>query len=217
MESISPLRQLCHEQKNLLSLILASIQLIERSHPEVQTFPHWQEIQADLHQMNELLLRTGLLEGPVRPQFREVLVSDFFASLYRNCLPWFEQSQKHLYYSTDISPASTFRTDPVLLKQALINLIRNAWEALEENGTVWLRLSGQMNELLFSIKDNGNGMEPEILHEISRPFFSTKASGTGLGFPYARRICDALHVSLSLQSVPSLGTTVTLSIKYHSA
>lgn len=217
MESISPIRQLCHEQKNLLSLILASAQLIERSHPEVKTFPHWQEIQTDLRQMNDLLLHAGFLEGQIRPQFREILISDFFASLYHSCLPWFEQKQKHLYYASDLSSPGTFRTDPILLKQALINLIQNAGEALDEHGSVWLRLSGQADELLFSIKDNGCGMDSDTLRRISQPFFSTKPSGTGLGFPYACRICTALDALLSLQSVPSLGTMITLSIKYNPA
>lgn len=217
MESISPLRQLCHEQKNLLSLIQASVQLIEHSHPEVRTFPHWQEIQADLRQMNDLLLHTGLLEAQIHPQLRNVLVPDFFSSLYHSCLPWFEQKQKHLYYTADISPRSIFCTDPVLLKQALLNFIRNAEEALDEDGTVWLRLSGQADELLFSIKDNGCGMDADTLRQISQPFFSTKASGNGLGFPYACRICSALNAVISLQSVPSLGTAITLSIKYDPA
>lgn len=217
MEITSPLRQLCHEQKNLLSLILASVQLIERSHPEVRAFPHWNEIQADLRQMNDLLLHAGFLEGEIQPRFQEVSAPDFFSSLYHSCLPWFEQKQKHLYYTADISSPVTFRTDPVLLKQALLNLIRNAWEALDEDGTVWLRLSSQADELLFSIKDNGRGMDSETLHQISRPFFSTKSSGSGLGFPYACRICSALNTVLSLQSVPSLGTAVTLAIKYNPA
>jgi PAS domain S-box-containing protein len=84
--------------------------------------------------------------------------------------------------------------DTVLIGQALQNIIHNAIQAMPDGGTLELStgLSKEREDhLLLSIKDSGQGIDPREMDKIFRPFYTTKAQGTGLGLSLAHRIVEA--------------------------
>ena len=87
------------------------------------------------------------------------------------------------------------RLDKELFKQALLNLLLNAEQAMPQGGSITIQagveppLSGGQPSVYLSIIDTGQGMAAEMLAKIFQPFFSTKPSGSGLGLPTARRHC----------------------------
>lgn len=86
------------------------------------------------------------------------------------------------------------RIDPLLMGQAVLNLLLNAAEAIDGGGTVWVELSaagrrGSQFELV--VRDSGPGIAPEALDRIFNPFFTTKDTGTGLGLAIVHRIVEA--------------------------
>jgi signal transduction histidine kinase len=101
------------------------------------------------------------------------------------------------------------------LKQVLINLARNAAEAIDGKGTVTLRarsahtkLDGQETDtVILEVSDTGKGIPPEVEKRLFDPFFSTKETGTGLGLPISARLVQKLGGTLQYQTRPGHGTT----------
>ena len=113
------------------------------------------------------------------------------------------------------SPEFLLRTDSGHLKQVLVNLVRNAAEAIEDAGTVTLRtraarapLGGRETEaVILEVADDGKGIPPEVEKRLFDPFFSTKETGTGLGLPIAARLVERQGGLLQYQTRPGHGTT----------
>jgi signal transduction histidine kinase len=113
------------------------------------------------------------------------------------------------------SPELFIRADSGHLKQVLINLVRNAAEAIEGAGTVTLRaraalaaLAGrETSAVILEVTDTGKGISPEAEKRLFDPFFSTKATGTGLGLPIAARIVELHGGLLQYHTRPGHGTT----------
>jgi len=101
----------------------------------------------------------------------------------------------------------------VQLSQLLLNLILNAYHAMEEGGgQLTLRLRGEGEEAVLQVEDTGRGIPPEALPHIFEPFFTTKASGrgTGLGLPIVQRVAQSHHGDITVSSTLGEGTTFTL-------
>ena len=102
-------------------------------------------------------------------------------------------------------------TDENLLTQAFVNLLLNAVESIEEAGEVEIRLRQVENEGLWvTIRDNGCGMGKESKARLFEPFYTTKASGTGLGCAITQRIIQRLQGSIAVQSEPGRGTEFSI-------
>ena len=104
--------------------------------------------------------------------------------------------------------ALTVRGDAAALQQLFANLLFNAAQSLEPGGRVRIDAAAAAGEVTVTIADNGIGISRENLARMERPFFSTKANGTGLGLPIARQIAAAHGGSLSIDSEPGRGTSV---------
>ena len=105
--------------------------------------------------------------------------------------------------------------DVALIKQVLINLIRNAAESTEGGGTVTLRVRADHVALqgteravaILEVTDTGKGIPPEIERRLFDPFFTTKEAGTGLGLSIAMRIVEKSDGLLQYQTQVGRGTT----------
>jgi signal transduction histidine kinase len=105
--------------------------------------------------------------------------------------------------------------DSVLIKQVLINLVRNAAEAIEGQGRVTLRvraghakLHGKSSDVaVLEVTDTGKGIPPDVEKRLFDPFFTTKEAGTGLGLSIAARIVEKQGGALEYQTRPGHGTT----------
>lgn len=102
--------------------------------------------------------------------------------------------------------------DPALLKIVFQNLLVNAAHALQGKGTIVVTLQQRESVCRVTVRDNGPGIPPDVLERIFTPFFTTKARGTGLGLPTARRIVEAHAGSIALECPPAGGTLVTIQL-----
>jgi len=102
--------------------------------------------------------------------------------------------------------------DPLKLKQAFLNIIRNGVDAIGEGGELGIasRLAGNQIEIVVS--DSGNGMTPEELDQLFTPFFTTKHQGTGLGLAYAQQVVLEHEGEIRCDSTPGQGTTFTITL-----
>lgn len=113
----------------------------------------------------------------------------------------------HLYASPGLPPVNL---DRELFKQALLNLMLNAEQAMPEGGQIVLQTRAEGDFVCFDIIDTGCGMENEEMKKIFRPFHTTKPGGTGLGLAMTRKIILALDGEIEVQSEPGHGTKFTI-------
>jgi two-component system sensor histidine kinase HydH len=119
--------------------------------------------------------------------------------------------------SVSISPHLDSAIPPVMLdrslfRQVLVNLGLNAIQAMPQGGVLELLTSQQGDRVVLEFIDNGRGMDAKTLDRIFEAFFSTKPGGSGLGLPTARKIVEAHHGDISVQSEPGKGTRFRISL-----
>ncbi len=119
----------------------------------------------------------------------------------------------NIYYQNEIPP---IYTDPNQLKQVLINILKNAIEAVKFMGQIKINIKYDNSFLIIKITDNGTGIKKDKLKYIFKPFHTSKKTGTGLGLVISRRIINNLKGDLSIESKVNKGTSciINIPIKY---
>jgi two-component system NtrC family sensor kinase len=112
----------------------------------------------------------------------------------------------------DVEEPVDFVTDPGLLRQIVINLLTNAFDAVFRGGQVTLRARSQGDDVLITVSDTGDGIAAEDLRRIFEPFYTTKGrgKGTGLGLAICRELVAALGGSIDVESTPGVGSAFTV-------
>jgi signal transduction histidine kinase len=101
----------------------------------------------------------------------------------------------------------TVALDEPRLRQVVLNLLRNADEALgDRKGTIRVALVAEGETALLTVVDDGPGMAPEVAAQVFDPFFTTRAEGTGLGLSLCRNIVETAGGTISLESTPGSGS-----------
>jgi len=106
----------------------------------------------------------------------------------------------------------TIQADVEMIEQVLINLLKNAVEAMSESENPKLTLTGRVHEnaVLIEVEDNGPGIIKEAREHIFVPFYTTKRTGSGIGLSLSRQIMQMHNGTLSVESEPDVKTVFTL-------
>jgi len=117
-------------------------------------------------------------------------------------------------FQTSVRPESLeLSGDAELLEQAVINLLKNAMEAVEGSDKAKVSLEASLasrGHIVIAVTDNGCGMEEEIRNSIFVPFFTTKRHGTGVGMSLVRQIIRLHRGQVGVSSQPGEGTEIRL-------
>jgi len=101
------------------------------------------------------------------------------------------------------------------LKQALLNILINALEAMPERGALTMRLERHDGSARITVQDDGPGIPPDLLDAIYDMHFTTKSGGTGVGLYVARSVVQAHSGTIEVDSAPGDGTRFTLTLPLH--
>jgi two-component system sporulation sensor kinase A len=102
------------------------------------------------------------------------------------------------------------------IKQVFMNLIKNALEAVRENGIITISAYSNIDEIIIKIADNGTGIPSNIKSKIGEPFYTTKEKGTGLGLMACYKIVNQHEGKVEFNSTEGIGTTFTIRLpKYN--
>ena len=147
-----------------------------------------------------------------KPKFQIFSVKEIFTRVEK--LMQANIKEKAISFKVNIEPQSLKLTaDPELIEQVLINLLLNAFQALDgqENAEIELeaRLDGR-GKIIIQVIDNGPGIEQENMEKIFIPFYSTKEGGSGIGLSLSRQIMRLHRGTISAHSKPNLETVFTL-------
>ena len=205
--------KIAHEIRNPLTLINSSLQLIETMHPEVKDFQFWSQTLDDVEYLNQLLDELSLYSDNRRFFMCEVNLKEIFSSLEESIQPYVMAEKKNFSVHLPSQLPSVFG-NPVKLKQAFLNLLKNAFESTGENGCVSLSARKYLDQIIVRITDDGCGMTPEALETLFVPFSSHKAGGTGLGMAITHKILTAHYGHIDVSSSLGRGTTFTITLPH---
>ncbi len=147
-----------------------------------------------------------------KPDFKLLNVKDMFQGIR---LLFEDQAEKSgVSLQVDCHPSLFVNADGKLLEQVLINLVKNAIEALEgvPKGEVTMSAQSVTSQVMIEVSDNGKGIPEDLLENIFVPFFTTKEKGSGIGLSLSRQIIRLHGGTMNVTSVPNVRTTFTIKL-----
>jgi len=213
LESLSLLAAgLSHDLRNILQPLLIMPDLM-KARTEDPQLHHLADIIAECgrrgHEMAESML--SFVRGSRKPSEHICLVHLFegVELLLRSNLP--AKVTLHLEVADGLAVDANYTE----LQQVLLNLSLNAIQAMPHGGRLTLRAAPAADThgddwLRISVTDEGIGMDADTLSHLFNPFFTTKATGTGLGLISCKRIIEGAHGSIHVDSQPGVGTRFDL-------
>ena len=116
-----------------------------------------------------------------------------------------------------LEPGLKVRGDRDQLTQVLVNLVKNAQEAMPGGGRIWIRAHARDHQAVVEVEDTGPGVKPEDRARIFEPYFTTKGAGTGLGLAIAARICQEHGGALEVDGQPGKGALFRVTLPREAA
>lgn len=143
---------------------------------------------------------------PSQPQMRQASLNEVVAETLELLRP--ELGNRGQKVDTELAPhLPQAPLDPAQIKQVLVNLIKNAMQAMSSGGLLTVRTGSVAEEVWVSVSDTGGGIPHEQLNRIFEPFYTTKKKGSGLGLMIVQRIVRAHGGRIELDSRVGQGTT----------
>ncbi len=200
--------QISHEVRNPVTLINSSLQLIEKQHPEVRDFLFWEDTMRDMKYLLRLLEELSNYNNSEKMNPKLLDAGRWLTEVYSSLSSLSSESFRFSFRLPEDLPA--FYADPIKLRQAISNLIRNGFEALEGDGEVTLSASADEQWMRIRIADTGCGIPEEYMDTLFQPFVTHKQDGTGLGLSITKRIIEAHKGKLLIETIPEKGTAFTI-------
>jgi two-component system NtrC family sensor kinase len=199
--------QITHEIRNPLSSISLNAEELGERAPETRELCDAIVREVDrLTAITEDYLRFARLP---KPQLQRADLNDTVRDLVEFVRP--ELDAAGVEVTLSLAPElPRVLADVAQLRQLLLNLLRNAREAMASGGALSVTTRGGENAVEVEVRDSGPGIPEERLARIFDPFFTTKERGTGLGLAMAQEIAQEHAGQLSCESVPGQGTAFTL-------
>jgi signal transduction histidine kinase len=113
----------------------------------------------------------------------------------------------------ELDDALNIKGDEDQLYRALLNIIMNSIQAMEEGGKLVIRSRLAGARAVLEISDNGCGMDEEVRNQVFQAFYTTKSRGTGLGLAIVKNILDRHQAEINITSAAGEGTTFVISFK----
>jgi two-component system sensor kinase FixL len=201
---------IAHEVKNPLAGVRGAIQVIGRRLPqESNEASVVKEAVGRIDALDNLLKDLLLFARPPQPRPAPVDLVRLMRVIVELL------STDPVMENVDVvvaGEAPLAQVDAELLKIVFQNLFVNAAQAMQGRGTIEVMFEAHPNSCRVIVRDTGPGIPAEVREQIFTPFFTTKARGTGLGLPTAKRIIDAHSGSIAIHCPLSGGTVVTVDI-----
>jgi two-component system, sporulation sensor kinase E len=208
-----------HEIGNPLNSLHIHLQLMERQAHKLdgaarEEFQESIDIaRSEVNRLDSIVTQFLRAIRPSKPQLQPENVNMIVEEAVRFFAP--EIQDRDIVVEQELrSDLPLLRLDRDQMKQAFYNVIKNSLEAMRRGGILRIRIDRDDTHVLVSFVDTGSGMSAENLSRVFEPYFTTKASGTGLGLLIVRRIVREHGGELSIESSEGKGLTLTIRLPY---
>jgi len=200
-----------HEIRNPLTSINILIHSLTENYPAGSSNREdFKVIAEEINRINEIVDQFLRFAKPAPPLLAKAEVLSIFEETLQLLRPQIEKQQ--ILVQKDFQPLPSILMDREQMKQAILNLLLNAVQAMPKGGR--LALKGHVPEdnrwVQLSIQDSGMGIPGEDIDKLFNPFFSTKEGGVGLGLSITHRIIDQHDGKIEVESTPGKGTLFTV-------
>jgi two-component system, sporulation sensor kinase E len=206
-----------HEIKNPLGSISIHIQLIKKALQRSECVEpalierHLGVVDEEIERLNKTVVDFLFAVRPMDLKLREADVGTLLAEMAEFMGP--EAERAGVVVALELGEAlPRVRLDERYMKQALLNLVKNALAAMPGGGRLVLRAEGEADEVRVTVEDNGTGIPEEDLPKIFEPYFTTKDNGTGLGLTITFKIVKEHGGEISVASRPGQGSAFTIAL-----
>lgn len=211
---------LAHEIRNPLSTILVNIDLLHEKINKQKYDELWfgnkiKILKKEVARLNNILENFLDIARGKKLQLKKTLLNKIIEDILNLEIDKVFQINKNIKFRLDLCDYDVYiNCDEVQLKQALLNLIKNAEEALEDTGggEIIIKCFERNKKAHLYIIDTGKGINPEKLNKIFEIYFTTKEKGNGLGIPVANRIIEQHGGYLKINSYENKGTFIEISL-----
>lgn len=162
-------------------------------------------LRNEVNRINKIITQFLNYAKPVELNITNINCAEFFEEIYQLFIP--QANQKNIKFIKQGDESIFVKFDADLIKQSLMNIIQNAFDAVNENGEVIIKYFKSGNNFLIEISDNGIGIPAEIQKKIFNLYFTTKKEGNGLGLSIAQKIINQHNGTILINSKPGQGTT----------
>ena len=183
------LSRISHEIRNPVTLINSSMQIIEAEHPEVSTFAFWPEMKEDMAFLRRLLDEFSGYNNSDRQLVPEKIDTCVFLSEIASGAKALSENPDVAFSWNIPDTLPVIIADRTQLRQAVTNLLRNAFESGASRVSMDCLTKNELLEI--HISDNGCGISKEVEKDLFTPFVTHKPNGTGLGLSIVKRIMEA--------------------------
>lgn len=195
---------IAHEIKNPLTTVKGMLQL---SGSQMKPL-YYSTMMSELDRMNLIVSEFMILGKPQNVIFKE----EDCLTILQEVLPVFDfqASMNGITIKSEFIESLEIRCDRNQVKQMVLNILKNAMEAIPFGGTIDIRLDVENAFQRIRIHDNGEGMTDEVMRKIGEPFHTTKPDGNGLGMMIVRKIIASHKGRIAIESKVGEGTTVDM-------
>jgi signal transduction histidine kinase len=204
-----------HEIRNPLSSIGLNLELLEE---EIARSPEGKEsaqlalaIRAEVDRLSRIAEQYLSVARRPRPQLAPERLEDLVEELGAFVTPELDRGQVSLRVQVDHG-GPEIQVDEAQLRQALLNLIRNAREAMPRGGEIVIAVRHRDGAAEITVDDTGPGIPEELRASIFDPFFTTKQRGTGLGLAVTREIIEAHAGTIECEAREGAGTRFRITL-----
>ena len=204
---------IAHEIRNPLTLVSSSLQIIEAQHPEVREFHSWEQTMEDVRFMCSLLNELSSFNNSSTLRYSVFSIERLLKNVAVSFAIFLDADESGIEFSSCIAPGmGDFTGDKIKLEEILLNLLRNAREAVEYGGHISLTAERLKDTVTICCRDDGCGISEDVIDTIFEPFVTYKENGTGLGLSTSKQIVEAHGGSICVESSPETGTVFTVTL-----
>ncbi|MBD0379257.1 ATP-binding protein [Paenibacillus sedimenti] len=193
---------MAHEIRNPLTTVKGFLQLSKANGYNIENW--YSMIMDEIDRMSDLTAEFLQFSKPHSTQFRVHSLHECVLKVISLMESEATRLGHEIHYSESFEPIPIMMDQDKMI-QLLLNLVKNACEAIEENGIIQIKLSRDQKNATLVIEDNGPGISNESLEKIFHPFYTTKESGTGLGLSICHKIVQDHQGTLEVESEPGHG------------
>ncbi len=199
-----------HEIKNPLAGIGGAVKVIGRAFPEGDSRHEVvTEVQNQVRRLDDAIRDLLTFARPTVPRYAVFPLREVVARIVRVLAE--EPHIRNHNVEIDCPETLRIRADPQLLENILVNLMLNAGQALgTRRGRIVVRGAEDADFTRLSVEDDGPGIPEEVLSSLFKPFFTTRARGTGLGLTIVRKFVETMGGRIEVRTRPGEGTAFTL-------
>jgi PAS domain S-box-containing protein len=201
-----------HEVKNPINAIVVHLELLRsKIEPGATGLRHLDVIQSEIHRLDRVVQTLVDFSRPVELQIKEQDLRRIVSSVLMLATAELETRNITLVSEMPDYPVIA-KIDADLFKQALLNIVINGAQAMNNGGELSVRLTEDGRTAWLKVRDQGEGIPDDIRPYIFDLYFTTKRDGSGIGLATTYRILQLHNGQVDVESKPGVGTTFTLSV-----